>query len=365
MQQKKNNNVRLCDIAAECGVSVVTVAKVLNAQNKGDARVGAQTAERVMAVALKLNYRPNLTARNLRSGSSRIIGVLIDSHMIGPLDRLLVAIEQCAAEAGYRIMIGEEHENISNIVACYQNFRQYGAEGVICISHDYPNTGDSVYDFLAQQPRLVFIGKPKLANAIYVNVANEEQTVPGLDFLWENGRRHIAFLITGDGYMALEGIRAGFLRRIEELGGQRNENGRIVLLPSVSGPIPNMRGNIVNWIDRELPQWPCDGVITMCDGYAGIIMQEFSKRNVHVPEEIAVIGHGNDIFCEYLNPPLASIDDNLAVQGRVAVNLIFAMNKNTEDDYSALPSHAAIHPNFIWRESAGGCPVSDQNNKGS
>lgn len=55
---------------AKPGVTSATVSYVLN--NSG--RVSAATRQRVLEAAQRLNYRPSITAQNLRSGESRIIG---------------------------------------------------------------------------------------------------------------------------------------------------------------------------------------------------------------------------------------------------------------------------------------------------
>lgn len=58
------------DVAREAGVTSATVSYVLN--NTG--RVSEATRQRVLEAARQLNYRPSITAQNLRSGESRIIG---------------------------------------------------------------------------------------------------------------------------------------------------------------------------------------------------------------------------------------------------------------------------------------------------
>lgn len=60
------------DVARLAGVSVATVSRILN----GTARVASDKREAVEAAIQKLQFRPNLSARSLRSGSTATIGVL-------------------------------------------------------------------------------------------------------------------------------------------------------------------------------------------------------------------------------------------------------------------------------------------------
>ena len=62
--------VTLRDVAAKAGVSYQTVSKVLN--DKGD--FSSDTKNRVWAAIEELKYRPNISARNLRTQSSNLIG---------------------------------------------------------------------------------------------------------------------------------------------------------------------------------------------------------------------------------------------------------------------------------------------------
>lgn len=62
------------EIAQQAGVSIATVSNVLN--NK--AVVKPETAAMILEIADKLNYRPNLNARSLKTGSTRTIGILTE-----------------------------------------------------------------------------------------------------------------------------------------------------------------------------------------------------------------------------------------------------------------------------------------------
>ena len=60
----------LKDVAALAGVSYQTVSKVL----RGEAQVTPDTEKRIWQAVDELNYKPNVTARNLRLQSSNLLG---------------------------------------------------------------------------------------------------------------------------------------------------------------------------------------------------------------------------------------------------------------------------------------------------
>ncbi|HTH13500.1 MAG TPA: LacI family DNA-binding transcriptional regulator, partial [Spirochaetia bacterium] len=67
----KTSSIR--DIARHAGVSVASVSNVLNGKLE---KVSAETARRIRDVARDLDYQPNLTARSLSSGKSRLVGLV-------------------------------------------------------------------------------------------------------------------------------------------------------------------------------------------------------------------------------------------------------------------------------------------------
>lgn len=92
-------------VAKAAGVTDGTVSRAL----RGDPRVRAETRAKVLAVAAKLGYRPDLAARALKRGASGLIGVFCDS---GPwmlhnayFGRLLSGLDAAAEEDGRRLML--------------------------------------------------------------------------------------------------------------------------------------------------------------------------------------------------------------------------------------------------------------------
>src|SRR5664279_3717020 len=93
------------DVAREAGVSIATVSYVLNGKTEA---ISEDTRLRVWSAARKIGYRPNVTARNLRSSQSRLIGYAW--HELPPdqintvLDRFTYSLARSTEAAGYHIL---------------------------------------------------------------------------------------------------------------------------------------------------------------------------------------------------------------------------------------------------------------------
>jgi LacI family transcriptional regulator len=96
--------VTLKDVAAMAGVHPATVSRALNPETR--LLVSDETADRILAAADSLGYRPNTVARSLRTRRSNTVGVLIpdlNNPLFPPIVR---GIEDSLAADGYVALIG-------------------------------------------------------------------------------------------------------------------------------------------------------------------------------------------------------------------------------------------------------------------
>lgn len=139
-RQSKNSSeqVRLVDIARAVGVSVVTVAKVLNNTGGRNVRVGEHTKKRILDYVKTIEYTPNRQAQLLVGGSSDLIGVVMDSGAPIAAHLRLAQIERFAFDKGYRIMVAQIHDDPGKIRRCVADLFAYGAAGILSFTHNYP-----------------------------------------------------------------------------------------------------------------------------------------------------------------------------------------------------------------------------------
>ncbi|MBY8872940.1 LacI family transcriptional regulator [Micromonospora sp. PLK6-60] len=94
---------RLKDVAERAGVSVKTVSNVVN----GYLHVRPDTRARVEEAIAELNYRPNLSARNLRKGRTGIIALAVPELDIPYFAELARHVVTAAAEHGWTVLIDQ------------------------------------------------------------------------------------------------------------------------------------------------------------------------------------------------------------------------------------------------------------------
>ena len=93
--------VRLKDIAAAAGVSVMTVSKAL--RDKPD--LALATKDRIRKLAAQLGYVADMSAQQLRSRTTRLLGLVISASTNPVNARITMAIEERAHEVGYDVIL--------------------------------------------------------------------------------------------------------------------------------------------------------------------------------------------------------------------------------------------------------------------
>jgi LacI family transcriptional regulator len=95
------------DVAADLGVSVITVSKVL--RNQG--RISIEMRKRVLQRAKELNYRPDLTARSLATGRTYLIGMIVPDLMHPFFAAIAKALARNLRQKGYSLVISSSDED--------------------------------------------------------------------------------------------------------------------------------------------------------------------------------------------------------------------------------------------------------------
>lgn len=97
-----DSNVTIKDVAARCGVSISTVSNVLNGKSN---KVSADVCKKVMDAVEETGYRPNYLAKNLRSLSTKTIGVIAEDLIIFSASPMIEGIMGACEEKGYNVVI--------------------------------------------------------------------------------------------------------------------------------------------------------------------------------------------------------------------------------------------------------------------
>ena len=330
MSLKQNAKTRMIDIARKVGVSKGAVSSVLNDVGRNVIRVSAAKREEILRVAKEMNYVPNMTARALAGRSGMKIGVLIDSHAPRCTYRILWSIEESAVKAGYRLMIGQAHDDPQSLFDCYENFLCHDIDGVICLAYEYPNRKDEVRAFFQGRRNLIFHDPPEW-EAPYVKIDRETGIMAAMRHLQETGRERIGLWLPDEKYYYSDTQRIAGYRKCN-----RGEDlVRFGITPE-------------NYV-REIRSRKLDAVLAYNDVMAAKLTRELLRAGIRIPQDVALVGHDNDDFSEYCYPSLSTIDQKDEAAGQRMFELLMAQLKGEND-----PDHETFDTRLIVRESSAG-----------
>jgi DNA-binding LacI/PurR family transcriptional regulator len=347
MSTSTSTSVRLIDIANRAGVSKMTVARVLHGSGGGKVRVSDKTARRVEAIARELNYQPNALAQKLAGGKSNTIGVIVDSHAPMTVFRTLRHIECEAANRGYRIMIGETHDNPMGVVQSYRDLKRHGVDGVICMAHDYPGAGDEHYQQMADESNLIYLDQPAISSVAFVKVDRAAGIRTAIEFLLQRGRKRIGLQMLDTGSLSSQQRLKGYREALREHMQSRDEY--VDYVKRLVNP-QDVKHEAVNVVKRFVVAQKLDAILAINDLWAGYLMAAMRSSGIRVPEDTSVIGYDNEEMGDCLLPRLTSIDQNSEAQ---AAALVAACVTQIEGaTLSRADGGMVILPNLIVRDSA-------------
>jgi LacI family transcriptional regulator len=101
------------DVARIAGVSQPTVSRVLN-DAPSAIPVSEETRQRVLAAVKELKYRPNMTARSLRTQQTQMIALMIADISNAFYHPIARAVQDIARQHDYDVIIANSDHQLDN-----------------------------------------------------------------------------------------------------------------------------------------------------------------------------------------------------------------------------------------------------------
>ena len=200
-------------VAERAGVSQSAVSRVFTP----GASVSAKTAGKVREAARELGYRPNVLARAMITGRSRIIGLVVaylENHFYPEaLEKLSNALQ----EEGYHVLIFMASQTSGIIDDVVEEILDYQVDGIILASVAM-SSDISLRCAAAGIPVVLFNrlqDDASLPGVASDNVAGGRKLA---EFLLAGGHRRIAHIAGWEGASTQRDREAGFLQALSEAG---------------------------------------------------------------------------------------------------------------------------------------------------
>jgi LacI family transcriptional regulator len=321
-------------LAKELQLSVSTISKALRDSHE----ISAETKEKVLALANKLDYTPNPYASSLRKRKSKTIGVVIPEVVNSFFSQSINGIELVAKERGYHVLIYLTHENVVNEKAILKDFESGRVDGVLLSISRETKDSAHIKELIRKDVPVVFFDRTfSEVNTVKVTTNDFESAYMATKHLIQCGCKRPGFLSILGNLNIISSRLDGYKKALEEFN------------------LPFDKNNIINcsteWefnydiIKKRLKSAKRpDGILSSIENLSIIIYKVCEDLKLTIPKDLQIVSFSNLDTAAFLNPPLTTISQPAFEIGqRAAAVLVRALEKKN----FFLPDETIIIPSVL------------------
>lgn len=327
------------DIARISGVSRSTVSRVVN----GDDNVKEETRQRVLDIIHEHNFQPNLLARSLAAGKTRVLGLVIPAGVATIFTdpyfpQIIQSVSMACNTQNYSVMLWLAEPEYERRML--REILHNGLLDGVIVSSMVMNDPivKSLYE--SKMP-FVLIGRhPTLNDVNYLDVDNIKGAREATEHLLKLGYGRVA-TITGPlnmiaGHDRYQGYQEGL------------ERYNIPLRPELvaEGDFTETGGYMAM---TQLLSTKPDAVFVASDMMAVGALRALRGANLRVPQDVAIVGYDDMPQASKTEPPLTTVRQPIQKMGRLAVDALIEILRHPKNE----PEHLLIDTELIVRRSCG------------
>jgi len=336
----KKSKTTIKDIANVLNISAAAVSKALH----NDPRISEKTKKAVKQVAQNLNYQPNYLASALRSGKSKLVGVIVPKTNSNYFSSVIQNIEEVLNKEGYNIIITHSNESYKKECANINALLFTQVDGIIAsMANETVNLDYYEKVKNAGIPLITFDRGENDLNVDYIGIDDYDSSHRIVDHLVEQGCKRIAHI----GGFKHTRIYNNRIRGYEDALKKHDLPFNKKMLLESSLTIEDGRKKMLQLL--ELQNRP-DAVYIASDYAALGALEVLKEKNIEVPSTIALVGFGDEPFTDMVSPKISSVDQHSSQIGRIAAETFLEYSKQGSLNYSL--NKIILDAKLIIRESS-------------
>jgi DNA-binding LacI/PurR family transcriptional regulator len=325
--------VTMRDVAEHAGVSPKTVSNVMS----GYPYIREETRRRVLASIDALGYQLNISARNLKSGRTGIIGLAVPELSLPYFAELADAVITAAEDHGLTVMIEQTGAVRERELAALARPRGHLVDGML---FSPLALGPDDAEQLRTQHPMVLLGERIFHSPVdHVMIDNVTGTRAAVQHLLDTGRRRIAVLGVHHGEkVGTAAIRYDAYAATLADAGVRP----IQKLAIPAGPWHRDTG--AQAMEALLASGAkFDAVLGLNDTLALGALRVLIKRGIRIPDDVAVAGFDDIDEASYSTPSLTTVDPGRAQIATTAVELLVKRMNGDDSDHQEIVAKYELH----------------------
>ncbi|MFJ6752911.1 MULTISPECIES: LacI family DNA-binding transcriptional regulator [unclassified Streptomyces] len=332
-------SVGIKDVARAAGVSVGTVSNVINRPDS----VASDTRARVLSAIDRLGYIRSESARQLRAGRSRIMGLLVLDMGNPFFVDVARGAERAARDAGLGVMVCNSAQSPSEEAEYLSLFAEQRVRGVLLTPADA--SGRNIQSLRRHGIPFVLVDRvAEGTSECSVSVDDVAGGALAVRHLVDAGHRSIAYLSGPPGLNQVKDRRTGALQALAEAG----------LPPQALHELPTERLDVAAGRDAGarllgLAERPT-AAFCANDLLALGVLQAMYAAGVRVPEDIALVGYDDIEFAAAAAVPLTSVRQPAVTLGAMAAELLLEETEPGDEPHEH--RRVVLQPELVVRGSS-------------
>ena len=284
--------VGIRDVAKYAGVSPSTVSRALSGAAYGEPEKKAK----ILKAGSELNYKPNLAARSLKRGGSRLIGLIIPDIMNPYYPEVVKYMEVCAMEAGYSLILCDALGDAKKEEEYFATLKYLFVDGILYIAST--ENIEHVKPYIGDIP-MVIVNRTFDVDAPCINIDNVDASYQAVKYLAGKGHRKIALYINDKDRQYNRERLAGCLKVFEEYG--IRDYGKYMVKD-----VESEDDAYVKTLELMKAEDRPTAVFMFNDFMAFGVYRGITKSGLQIPDDISVVGFDDIPSVKYLDPPLTT-----------------------------------------------------------
>ncbi|MCD6291124.1 MAG: LacI family DNA-binding transcriptional regulator [Anaerolineae bacterium] len=332
------------DVARLAGVSRATVSYVINGRADRSVSITEETRQRVLWAIEQLGYQPHAAAQSLRSGMTKIIGLLIPDMHNPHYWQIVRGVEDAARAEGYDLLLASTSLDPKREQHSVRALLRRRIDGLILLL-TFGDRLASEIEMLARRHGPVVLLGGQVPGLDVVEPGYESGAAQMMRYLLSLGHRRIAF-IHGVACPTLGGERLTVYRRVLQERGWLNERW-VIHCGSTLEDGYQAASHLLDCSPRPT------AILVVNDLLAIGALRAVADRGLRVPEDISIAGFDDIEVAAYLTPPLTTVRVDSETLGRESVRLVLARMRDPERPLQ----HIRVSAQLIVRASTGSAPA--------
>ena len=328
--------VTIKDIAARLQVSASTVGRAL----ADDPRISIATKQKVTNAANELGYVANRAAQMMRGVSSNLVGLMVPDIGNSFYSTITHAFSKCLESGGLQLTLSETDDDRMAELRHIRELTSANVAGIILVPSARPHP--ETVRLLKQTPHIQLLRRQASLGDQWFGIDDHQALYLATRHLIDLGHRRIAYIGGAEDWPTGANRLAGFRRAIAETAAASQAIEELGFPASQTFGREALRRLLAS---RKPPTAVTTGTVQ----HTLSVLEEIHERGIAVPEQLSVVGFGDEMAFRWWGPGLTTIA--LPVSELATACGLWFMHQLKQGSPNNVPYSLVTSPQLILRGS--------------